>query len=79
MASIRVESVNVNAFNNNNLHMTIKTNESSRAEFGSRGFEPSHFKIVPSSSGIGRNVNVDMDTLPFICCVICFICFKKFK
>lgn len=52
------------------LHMTINTNESSKAEFGSRGFEPSHFKIVPSSSGIGRKVSVDMNTLPFMCCVI---------
>lgn len=47
--------------------MTINTIESSNAEFGNRGFEPSHFKTVPSSSGIGRNVNVDIDTLPFVC------------
>lgn len=53
-----------------NLHMTINTNESSKAEFGSRGLEPSHFKIVPSSSGIGRKLSVDIDTLPFVCCVI---------
>lgn len=43
--------------------------ESSSAEFGSRGFEPSHFKIVPSSSGMGRNVKVDIAMLPFVCCV----------
>lgn len=62
-----------------NLHMTINTNESSNAEFGSRGFEPSHFKMVPSSSGIGRKVSVDIDTLPFICCVICMKHMKKEK
>lgn len=49
------------------LHMTTSTSESSSAEFGRRGFEPSHFRMVPSSSGIGRNVNVDIAILPFIC------------
>lgn len=59
--------------------MTINTNESSKAEFGSRGLEPSHFKIVPSSSGIGRKLSVDIDTLPFVCCVICMKQMKKTK
>lgn len=39
--------------------------ESSSAELGRRGLEPSHFNIVPSSSGIGRNDNVDKTELPF--------------
>lgn len=51
------------------LHMTVRTIESSSAEFGSRGFDPSHFNVVPSSSGIGRNVNVETTTLPFMWCV----------
>lgn len=38
---------------------------SSRAELGRRGLEPSHFKSVPSSSGMGRNDNVDKTELPF--------------
>lgn len=50
------------------LHITTSTNESSRAELGKRGFDPSHFKMVPSSSGIGRKARVEIATLPFICC-----------
>lgn len=48
------------------LHIIFKTCESSSAEFGRRGFEPSHFKIVPSSSGIGWNIKTDVIILPFV-------------
>jgi len=33
--------------------MTFIMSESSMAEFWSRGLEPSHFSMVPSSSGCG--------------------------
>lgn len=51
---------------NSYLHMTVRTMESSSAEFGRRGLEPSHFNVVPSSSGSGRNVNVETTMLPFV-------------
>lgn len=50
------------------LHITLSTIESSKAEFGRRGFEPSHFNIVPSSSGEGRNTTDDVTVLEFVDC-----------
>lgn len=47
-------------------HMTFIMRVSSNAEFGSRGLDPSHFSFVLSSSGIGRNVNVDVTMLEFV-------------
>lgn len=46
--------------------MTLRRSESSSAEFGRRGLDPSHFNIVPSSSGRGWKVNVDVTSLPFV-------------
>lgn len=51
--------------------MTFNLIESSSAEFGRRGFEPSHFNIVPSSSGNGRNINVDVIAVPLLVIVAC--------
>lgn len=53
------------------LHMTLSVIESSSAELGRRGLDPSHFSMVPSSSGDGKNVNVDVtvrfDTMWTVC------------
>lgn len=64
---------------NKYLHIIFKTKESSKPEFGKRGFDPSHFKIVPSSSGNGRNVKTDVtfEPLAFVELVICEIEKKK--
>lgn len=51
--------------------MTLSNIESSMAESGKRGFEPSHFRSVPSSSGMGRKINVEVTTLPFVEFDIC--------
>lgn len=51
--------------------MTFNLMESSRAEFGRRGLEPSHLSIVPSSSGNGRNINVDVTAVPLVLNVAC--------
>lgn len=51
--------------------MTLSSIESSSAEFGRRGFEPSHLSMVPSSSGVGRKISVEVTTLPFVECDIC--------
>lgn len=48
------------------LHMTLSISVSSKAEFCNRGFDPSHLSSVPSSSGCGLNVSIDI-TLPFNC------------
>lgn len=45
--------------------------ESSSAEFGRRGLEPSHFSIVPSSSGNGRKINVEVTAVPLMLTVAC--------
>ena len=39
--------------------------ESSRTEFCRRGLEPSHLRIVPSSSGWGRKLSTD-DTIELL-------------
>jgi hypothetical protein len=44
------------------------TNVSSSAELGNRGFDPSHFNNVPSSSGKGWNVITDVTTDKFVDC-----------
>lgn len=51
--------------------MTFNLMESSSAEFGRRGLEPSHFNIVPSSSGNGRNINVEVTDVPLVLIVAC--------
>lgn len=51
--------------------MTLSIKESSKADFCKRGFEPSHFNKVPSSSGCGLKVSVDK-TLPLFCDVESF-------
>lgn len=51
--------------------MTFNFIESSSAEFGRRGFEPSHFNIVPSSSGKGRNINVEVIAVPLVVIEAC--------
>lgn len=53
---------------NRYLHIIFNTKESSNAEFGKRGFNPSHFSIVPSSSGKGSNFKTDVTTLEFVVC-----------
>lgn len=48
------------------LHKTFIINVSSKAELGSLGLDPSHLSFVLSSDGIGKKVNVDITTLPFV-------------
>jgi hypothetical protein len=51
---------------------------SSSAELGSLGLDPSHLSFVPSSSGKGRKVNVEMTLLPSVEFVI-YVYNKKKK
>lgn len=48
--------------------MTI---ESSMAELGSNGFDPSHLRMVPSSSGSGPNDKRDVTESPLLSFVTC--------
>lgn len=45
--------------------------ESSMAELGSNGFDPSHLRIVPSSSGSGPNDKRDVTKSPLLSFITC--------
>lgn len=53
------------------LQRMFMMTESSRTEFCRRGLEPSHLRIVPSSSGCGRKLSTD-DTSELL--LMIFIC-----
>lgn len=52
-------------------HITFMTIESSMAELGSNGFDPSHLRMVPSSSGSGPNDKRDVTESPLLSFVTC--------
>lgn len=51
--------------------MTFMIIESSMAELGSNGFDPSHRRMVPSSSGSGPNDKRDVTDSPLLSFITC--------